>query len=303
MRTEYLPYLLEIDSRHSISAAAQELFLSQTTLSNIVKKTEEELGFPLFTRTHSGVTPTEEGKQALDLIWEINSRYEQILRLKDHSVQAQSVSILLSPSVYASLALPLNEAFLSADPNGNLEYRTENGEDISGLIIKGDAGIGLTYFSRNDLESTKLVASKYQIDLEVLMSDTLYALMNTDNPLAKQPAISAEDLSGIPMAMLPHFKNAENQPVHLLYSDRNNQIMTFPSVSLICQAVLHSDMVAILPGYAIRGKAGSSLAQVPLRFPDHNYEIYLCLLHRSKNNMSWHEKTAVQCVRKHFGIR
>ena len=307
MRTETLPYLLAIDNYHSISSAAQELFLSQTTLSNIVKKTEEELGFSLFTRTHSGVTPTEEGKQALDLIWEINSRYEQILSLKHHAGQAEPVSILLSPSVYAGLALPLNEEFLSVDPNGNLEYRTENGEEISGLIIKGDASIGLTYFSEKDLENTRLVASKYQIRLETLITDTLYALVSRDNPLSALTYVEPTDLSGMSLAMLPHFKTAENQLLHMLYSDSSSQVLTFPSISLIRQAVLQGSMAAILPGFAIKGTMDNAsgekpLVQIPFRFSEIPYEIRLCLLHRDERNMNWHEKSAVQCIRRYFGL-
>lgn len=53
MRIEHLQYLIEINRRHSISAAAQELYLGQTTLSAIVKNAEDELGFPLFYRTHN----------------------------------------------------------------------------------------------------------------------------------------------------------------------------------------------------------------------------------------------------------
>ena len=77
MRMEHLQYLIEIGRRHSISAAAQELYLGQTTLSSIVKSAEDELGFPLFYRTHSGVQATAEGDEALSLIGDIHACYEK----------------------------------------------------------------------------------------------------------------------------------------------------------------------------------------------------------------------------------
>ena len=97
MRMEHLQYLIEIGRRHSISAAAQELYLGQTTLSSIVKSAEDELGFPLFYRTHSGVQATAEGDEALSLIGDIHACYEKILQLNAHSNDTAPIPLILSP--------------------------------------------------------------------------------------------------------------------------------------------------------------------------------------------------------------
>ena len=47
MRSEHLRYLLEIDQCHMISLAAQNLYLSQTSLSAALKNIEGELGFSI----------------------------------------------------------------------------------------------------------------------------------------------------------------------------------------------------------------------------------------------------------------
>ena len=82
MRMEYLRYLLEIERHHSISAAAQYLYLSQTTLSATVRRIEEELGFSIFSRTHSGVQATAEGEEALSLIDGSLTRFEEMQMLQ-----------------------------------------------------------------------------------------------------------------------------------------------------------------------------------------------------------------------------
>lgn len=81
MRMEYLRYLLEISRHRSISTAAQALYLSQTSLSTTVRRIEDELGFHIFSRTHSGVEITAEGEEALALITEILIRFDKIQRL------------------------------------------------------------------------------------------------------------------------------------------------------------------------------------------------------------------------------
>ena len=99
MRLEHLHYLLCVAQHHSISAAARELFISQTALSAIVSKTEDELGFPVFERVRDGVVPTEEGKEVLSNAWDILSRWQEVIALSSIAEKRSlPVSILTSGS-------------------------------------------------------------------------------------------------------------------------------------------------------------------------------------------------------------
>ena len=123
MRLEYLQYLMEIDRCRSISRAAQNLYIGQTTLSAILKNLEQELGFPIFDRVHNGVVPTSEGEEALSLIGGILSRYEDIQRLSGSSSSlAQTVHVISSPTINCALAVPLSSRFLESGANGNLVF-------------------------------------------------------------------------------------------------------------------------------------------------------------------------------------
>ena len=55
MNTNHIAILLEVESCRSISKAAQNLYMSQPQVSNIIRNLEEENGFPIFVRTRSGV--------------------------------------------------------------------------------------------------------------------------------------------------------------------------------------------------------------------------------------------------------
>ena len=52
MTIQQVLYVLEIASRSSVSQAAQKLYLSQSALSQQLRRLEEELGYPLFSRTY-----------------------------------------------------------------------------------------------------------------------------------------------------------------------------------------------------------------------------------------------------------
>lgn len=61
MELRLLEYFLAIDGVGSISRAAEQLHITQPTLSRQLKQLENELGAPLFTRTNHGLTLTQAG--------------------------------------------------------------------------------------------------------------------------------------------------------------------------------------------------------------------------------------------------
>lgn len=66
MTFQQLQYLLEIQKTGSISAAAQKLFVSSSSVSISLSSLEKELGYPLFIRTQKGLVPTDPGKRVVD---------------------------------------------------------------------------------------------------------------------------------------------------------------------------------------------------------------------------------------------
>ena len=112
MKLEQFHYLLEINRLRSISAAARSLHIRQTTLSAMVKTVEEEVGFPIFQRAPTGVIATPAGEQFMSLAWEINVKYDELLSLKQRSIDgSQTISLLLAPSLLPVLSIPLTQRF------------------------------------------------------------------------------------------------------------------------------------------------------------------------------------------------
>lgn len=58
MDIKNIRYLFAIEELKSISAAAKRLYISQPTLSQFLKKYEDDLGYPIFIRTKQGLKLT-----------------------------------------------------------------------------------------------------------------------------------------------------------------------------------------------------------------------------------------------------
>ena len=71
MRVEWLKFFLDIAKTGSLRASANNLYITQPALGSAITSLEKELGYPLFTRTRSGMQLTEQAVATIPLVWSI----------------------------------------------------------------------------------------------------------------------------------------------------------------------------------------------------------------------------------------
>lgn len=71
MTFQQLGFVVEVAKCESINKAAEQLYTSQSNVSNNIKALEEELGIRIFLRTKKGVSVTEDGREFLSYAQEI----------------------------------------------------------------------------------------------------------------------------------------------------------------------------------------------------------------------------------------
>ena len=80
MTFQQLKYLLEIYHSGSISKAAENLYVAQSSLSTAISNLEEELGCRIFIRNKSGMSPTTEGLQIIERASKIYGEYQLMVQ-------------------------------------------------------------------------------------------------------------------------------------------------------------------------------------------------------------------------------
>ena len=93
MNLKPFQYALVLAQAGSFSKAAEELGISQPSLSQYIKKAEQQAGVVLFDRTNNNVRPTdaglvylEIGRKALTLAHEMETRFSDIAAGKSGTV-------------------------------------------------------------------------------------------------------------------------------------------------------------------------------------------------------------------------
>ncbi|WP_250227680.1 LysR family transcriptional regulator [Anaeropeptidivorans aminofermentans] len=199
MTMEHLAYILEINRYRSINRASKTLFISQPTLSSILKNIENEIGYRIFDRTTTGIIPTEQGKKFIESAEKMFNEYKRMKLVPDINYESENLSISASSSSMFSNAFfsykkdhPVN--FSSRDI-----YREEVLDQNFQDVITRRCRMGLTYFSRYDLEIYRNYAVNNNLELKVLKEGLpIKIAVYKDHPLAKRDKVDFDELIQYP---------------------------------------------------------------------------------------------------------
>lgn len=145
MDVKNIRYLFAIEELGSISAAAKRLYISQPTLSQFLKKYEDDLGYPIFIRTKQGLKLTREGTVFLDTAREI-LRLERDMksRLADDSGSMSGSVIFAVSAQRAPFLMPqVLPEFYRKYPQVEVEIVEGRTKDLEEKLQKGSIDLGI----------------------------------------------------------------------------------------------------------------------------------------------------------------
>lgn len=100
MTLQQLKYISMVEKCGSFSKAAQNLYVSQPSVSSLVHALEEELGITIFTRSSSGIAITNEGRQLLKLSNKLLRDADYIDEYFQRSAEGPKPSFFISSQHY-----------------------------------------------------------------------------------------------------------------------------------------------------------------------------------------------------------
>jgi DNA-binding transcriptional LysR family regulator len=187
-----LQVFLAVVKTGSFTKAGELLHASQSGVSHTIADLEKELGVLLFTRNRNGVKLTETGKQILMHASEIDNQMEQIFHTAAAAkgVQSGTLRIGAFPSFSNKVIPAIFQAFRNHYPGIELLLLEGSYAEIEAWIKAGAVDLG---FVPNPCEG---------LDMMVLVSDPLVAVLPATHPLSMENVISIEQLEDEPFLLL-----------------------------------------------------------------------------------------------------
>lgn len=188
MELRYLYEFSKLAKSHSFSVAAEELFISQSSLSKHIMSMENELGVPLFERTTRNVSLSNYGKLLLTYSEAVSEQYAEFCTcLKTMTDGHRNNLALYSIPVMAhyGIAEAIGD-FHGVFPDINVSVEEREGRDIPGHLESGDCELAFERFT--EMNNDELEYLPY-------CSDELVAVLPDTHPLAAMAEISLTELS------------------------------------------------------------------------------------------------------------
>ncbi|QQZ09765.1 LysR family transcriptional regulator [Heyndrickxia vini] len=135
--------------------AAEELYISQPTVTVQIKLLEEEIGSPLFERDGRKVILTEAGKRFLPIAKNMLEVYENGMADLDRFRQgySQKLTLAMSPLIAESIMPYVLKQFMLIHPEIEISVQVLDSMNISEAVLTGEVDLGLSrlHFNNSDL--------------------------------------------------------------------------------------------------------------------------------------------------------
>lgn len=194
MELRVLKYFLAVAREHSISKAAEAVFVTQPTLSRQIMDLEEELGATLFIRGkhNKAVLLTEAGQRLYEYAKEIVSLAEKTVQEFHAESNPVDGDIYIGAGETDSMRIIARAAKSLSKNCPRLRYHlfSGNAETISDRLDKGLIDFGIFVGD--------VYAQRYNY-LTLNEKDRWGVWIQKDSPLAGKPHVSPDDLKDVPL--------------------------------------------------------------------------------------------------------
>jgi len=213
MTLQQLKYIIGVSEIGSFNKAADQLYVSQPSLTAAIKDVENEFNIILFNRSSKGISLTNEGKEFVQYARQIYAQYDNLLDRFDSSKKRKK-KFAVSCQHYSFCV----KAFI--DMVKKIEKDGENSEEYEFAInetrtltviedvtnMRSEIGIlNLSDFNRSAL--TKVFKTN-ELVFEPLVSCKAFVYIWKKHPLAKRDSLTFADLKDYPCLMFDQNANS-----------------------------------------------------------------------------------------------
>ena len=272
MTLTQLRYVIAIAETKSINKAAEQLYVSQPSLTSAVQELEKELGIILFNRSGRGVTLTNDGAEFLLYARQLYGQYETLLEKygengslkKKFGVSTQHYSFAVKAFVDMAKQFDMSKYEFAI-------RETKTAEVISDVsTMKSE--IGVLYLSDFNRKSMEKLLRSAGLEFHHLIDCQAYVYLWKNHPLAKEESISFSQLSDYPCLA---FEQGDNSSFYLaeeiLSTNEYPRIIRANDRATMLNLMVGLNGYTLCSGIICEELNGNEFTAVPFRDDEENH--------------------------------
>ena len=198
MTLQQLKYALMIAETGSMNKAAEQLYVSQPSLTASVQELEREAGILIFNRSGRGVTVTNDGAEFLQYAHQVVGQFDVLT--EKYSAKSNIKKKFGVSTQHYSFAVKAFVDMAARFDTAKYEFairETKTAEVISDVATLRSE-IGILYMSDFNRKALAKLLSANGLEFTPLTKCRPFVYLWKGHPLAKQPKISFGDLADFP---------------------------------------------------------------------------------------------------------
>ena len=270
MRLEQLRYFTQIAHDRSFTTAAENLYISQPSLSSSIASLEKELGYDLFRRSRTGAVLTEKGRLILPIVDQILAQAQLLYALNDQYADLSNVKGRLTIDVVSSFRSYINQMmpeFLArTHHNVQLTINVKHPQQIVKDVNCDACDLGI--FNASKVRQFQIDTQDFE--LIYLLSSSIYFIVHRSSPLAQQKYISLSTAFKQKFSVLA---DGEHFPIlDYLFASLGTPQVIFSSIdfALTLNAIKLSNSLGVILSHSLahgRTPLPEDFCAIPLREP------------------------------------
>jgi LysR family hydrogen peroxide-inducible transcriptional activator len=257
MTLQQLEYIVAIDTHRHFVTAAAHCYVTQATLSMMVKKLEEELGVRIFDRSKHPVTPTPLGAEVVAHARRVLQEARRIPDLVHEAVGEVSGQLRLGiiPTLAPYLVPRFLPALLQKYPALQVKITEATTEELIGRLEANslDAGLLATPLLRPQLSET------------ILFHERFFLYASPGEKVLKKEFLLPSDVDPQRLWLLEEghcLRSQVEQLCHLPQQEARRLEFETGSIEMLLRLVDSNGGITILPELALGGLSAKQRLQV-----------------------------------------
>jgi DNA-binding transcriptional LysR family regulator len=281
---DHVQAFVAIVRRGGFTRAAATLHLSQPAISRRVHLLEGELGAPLFERIRSGVVLTDAGRAFLPhaeaLLASMHDGLEAVQALR--GTDRGAVTLVVVGTLASTILTERLRRFRDAHPAIDLRLRTALSREVSDLVRRGDATLGLRY----DADPNPEIVST------TIHDEAMVLVCSPRHRLVRVPRVGTTALAGERWVAFPPRPRPGGEPYALALERglavlglHGSEIVPIDSLTAQKRMVEAGFGLALLPASSVDEELRAGTLRA-LRVPALRMTVPVVLIHRRRAYLS-----------------
>ena len=194
----HLETFIAVAQLGSFSLAAQQLHITQPSVTSRIQRLEDMLGVKLLIRTTRSIKVTPQGAQLLDeATATLQGLRDLVEKFRQQAESArQRVVVAATPMLAAMTLPPIIHSYSEHFPGVQIDLRDLRYEDALNSLMTGEADIAVLALEEDD----------QRFDFQPIREDDMVLVVPSEHQLASRREVSLDEISAFPILMLEQYE-------------------------------------------------------------------------------------------------